>query len=195
MSDAHLPTPSGPAAVIRHELEALRDQWCWFLALGIGMIVLGTLGMGMACLLTKVTVVFFGVLMLIAGIAQIVGAFWVGRWSGFMVTMLVGVLYVIAGFMVVDNPVGGALSLTLLIAAMLMVGGIFRIVSAMVLRHAHWGWPLLNGVVSLMLGIMIYKQWPESAFWVIGLYVSIEMIFNGWTWVMLGLGLKSLPKA
>lgn len=185
----------GPGAILRHELEALREQWWWFLLLGIGLVVLGSLSLGMSLIMTVTAVVLFGVFLLIGGIGQMIGAFWAGRWSGFLLSVLVGLLYVVTGWVMIDDPLKGAAGLTLLIAAMLIVGGIFRIVAALVLRFHHWGWPLLNGVISLMLGVMIYKQWPSSSLWVIGLFVGIEMIFNGWSWVMLAIGLKSLPKA
>jgi uncharacterized membrane protein HdeD (DUF308 family) len=71
-----------------------------------------------------------------------------------------------------------------------MFSGVFRIVFALSERFAGWPWVLLNGAVTLMLGFLIYKQWPASGLWVIGLFVGIELIFNGWAWVMLALGLR-----
>jgi uncharacterized membrane protein HdeD (DUF308 family) len=75
-----------------------------------------------------------------------------------------------------------------------MVGGVFRIVGSLMYRFPQWGWVLFGGVLNLLLGILIWQQWPFSGFWVIGLFVGIDMIFNGWIWVMLALRLKSLPK-
>ena len=136
----------------------------------------------------------FGMIMLIGGISQVVSAFWAGKWSGFLLQVLVGILYVVVGFIVIDAPVGSAASLTLVIAAFLFIGGMVRIVVALVDRFTGWGWVLLNGAVTLLLGLLIYKQWPLSGLFVIGLFVGIEMIFNGWYWVMLALGLKKLPE-
>lgn len=73
-----------------------------------------------------------------------------------------------------------------------MVGGLFRIIGSLAYRFPHWGWVLVGGVINLVLGIMIWQQWPEAAFWVIGLFVGIDLIFTGWTWVMLALGIKNL---
>jgi uncharacterized membrane protein HdeD (DUF308 family) len=75
----------------------------------------------------------------------------------------------------------------------LMFDGLFRIVTAISVRYPNWGWMLLNGVVSLVLGIMIWRQWPLSGLWVIGLFVGIQMIFNGWSFVMLAVAAKNLP--
>jgi uncharacterized membrane protein HdeD (DUF308 family) len=82
----------------------------------------------------------------------------------------------------------------LVAAIFLMVGGVFRIISALADRFSGWGWVLLNGVVTLMLGILIYKGWPETGLWAIGLFIGIEMIFNGWAWIMLAAVLRSAPK-
>jgi uncharacterized membrane protein HdeD (DUF308 family) len=68
-----------------------------------------------------------------------------------------------------------------------------RIVFAVSERFVGWSWVLLNGGVSFMLGVMIYKRWPASSLWVIGLFVGIELIFNGWAWIALWLGLRRLP--
>ena len=87
------------------------------------------------------------------------------------------------------------LLLTKFIAIFLIVSGLFRSVSALFLQFHDWGWVLLNGVVTLLLGIIINRQMPEAALWVIGLFIGIEMIFNGWSWVMLAIGLKTIAKA
>jgi uncharacterized membrane protein HdeD (DUF308 family) len=114
-------------------------------------------------------------------------------WGGFFIDLLTGILYVVVGFMVVANPGTTAVALTLLIAMFLIFGGIFRIVVAAVVRFQNWVWLLLHGVVNLLLGIAIWRQWPLSGLWVIGLFVGIDMLFNGWSLVMLGLAAKNLP--
>ena len=122
-----------------------------------------------------------------------VHAFSCAKWSGFFIDLLTGILYVVVGFMMIANPGESAAALTLLIAMFLMFGGIFRIVVAISTRYQHWGWLLLHGVVSLLLGISIWRQWPLSGLWVIGLFVGIDMLLNGWSLVMLGLAAHKLP--
>lgn len=191
------PAVSPLGATIRHELEALKNEWWWFLLLGVAFVLLGVVSLSSALITAVVTrsmVVFFGVLLLMGGVGQLISAFWAGRWSGFLLSLIVGLLYVVTGFVIIDRPGEGAVALTLVLALMLLVGGLFRIASALVLRFQNWGWPLLNGVISVLLGLLIYKQLPEAAFWVIGTFVGIELIFNGWSWVMLAVGLRSLDK-
>jgi uncharacterized membrane protein HdeD (DUF308 family) len=178
-----------------HELHALRDQWWCFLAMGIALVVLGTICIASPFIATVTSVVVFGFMLLAAGITQIVSSFWSGKWSGMLLHLLVGILYAVVGFMIIDAPVENTLLLTKLIAIFLIVTGIFDIVGALAHRFHGWGWVLLNGSITLLLGLLINKQWPSSAIWVIGLFVGIEMIFNGWGWIMLSLGLKASKRA
>ena len=191
-------TPPTPAAELRqsvcHELADMQQHWWAFLILGIGWILLGTIALGCTPFVSYVTVAMFGIVMVIGGIAQVVSAFWAGKWSGFLLQILLGILYVIVGFIVMDKPDEAAKGLVLLIGAFLMVGGLVRIVISMSERFPGWGWSLLNGIVALLLGLLIYRRWPLSGDYVIGLFIGIEMVFNGWYWVMLSIGLKRAPR-
>jgi uncharacterized membrane protein HdeD (DUF308 family) len=177
-----------------HELHPLRDQWWCFLLLGIALVVLGTFCIVQPLVPTLASVVVLGFLLMAGGITQIVSAFWAGKWSGMLIHMLIGVLYSVVGYMIVDAPVVNMVLITKFIAIFLIVSGAFRIISALVVRFQDWGWVLLNGGVTLLLGVIINRQLPEAAVWVIGLFIGIEMIFNGWTWVMLSLGLRAVAK-
>jgi uncharacterized membrane protein HdeD (DUF308 family) len=135
----------------------------------------------------------FGFLLIAGGMSEVISSFWAGRWSGSLVHLLIGILNVVIGFMIIDQPENSALQLTLIIAIFLIIGGVFRIVIALSERFTGWAWVLLNGGISLLLGVQIYKQWPASGLWVIGLFVGIDMIFNGWAWIMVALALRQSP--
>lgn len=175
--------------------EEVRRTWGWFLALGIVLVLLGMMALGWSVLTTLVSVVVFGWFLLLAGILSILHAFWRRRWGGFFVELFAGILYAVFGLMVVGNPAVSAVALTLLIAVFLMIGGIFRILTALAVRFHHWIWVLLNGVISLLLGVMIWSQWPVSGLWVIGLFIGIDMIFYGWSLIMLAVAVRNLPTA
>jgi uncharacterized membrane protein HdeD (DUF308 family) len=177
-----------------HELHPLREQWWCFLLLGVALIVLGSFCIIDPLVPTLASVVFLGFVLMAAGITEIVSAFWAGKWSGMLIHILIGVLYVVVGYMIIDAPVINMVLITKFIAIFLIVSGAFRIVSALVVRFQDWGWVLLNGCVTLLLGIIINRQLPEAALWVIGLFVGIEMLLNGWAWVMLALGLRAIAK-
>ena len=183
-----------PADFIRHELEALRAEWYWFLVLGVLMIIGGTAAIAHSALAGVVVTAFIGILMIVAGAAQIVGSFWAGKWTGFLITMLGGIVYLVVGGMLLKQPLAGEAALTLVVGAFFLASGIFRSVAAMTLKMNHWGWVLLNGVVTALLGLLVLADWPATAMFAIGLFVGIDMIFNGWFYVMLSFGIRSLPQ-
>lgn len=174
------------------DLEEFRRNANWFLALGIILIILGTVALGRSIFVTLASMVFLGWLLVIGGVIEAVQAFWQRQWGGFFLHLLGGVLYVIVGLMVVVNPQVGALALTLLMALFFLIAGAFRIIGSLTMRFPEWRWVLLNGIVTFLLGLLIWKQWPSSAFWVIGLFIGINLIFTGWSWVMLSLTARRL---
>jgi uncharacterized membrane protein HdeD (DUF308 family) len=180
--------------VLRHELEAIRGNWGWILALGIIEVVVGTLAIGMPFAGSLASVVALGALLIAGGVAQLVGAFWTRDWSGFFLYLLIGVFYLVVGVMFLRHPGEALVAVTLLLACGFMVGGLFRIIGSLMYRFPQWGWTLLGGAINLVLGIYIYSQWPLASFVIPGLFVGIDLIFTGWTWVMLALAVKNLGR-
>jgi len=178
---------------LQHALTALRGNWVWFVLLGVALIVLGFVALGSLWIATLATTVAIGVLLIMSGVAETIGACWSWRWSGFFLHLLSGVLAVVVGALFLRAPVDAVLALTLLLACLLMVGGIFKIVVALSYRFGAWGLPLLSGIIDLVLGVLIWLEWPASAFWVIGLFFGISVIFRGCNWIGLGLALRALP--
>jgi uncharacterized membrane protein HdeD (DUF308 family) len=186
-------TESAGRLLPRVGLETLRRRWGWYLALGVALIALGAFAIGHSVTMTAVAVLTFGWVLIIGGVLEAVHAFWRKGWGGFFLDLAVGILYFVVGFMIVANPAASAVALTLLVAMFLIVGGIFRGVMAVAVRYPNWIWMLLHGIVSLLLGVLIWQRWPIAGLWVIGLYIGIEMIFNGSSLVMLGLAARKLP--
>ena len=163
----------------------------WFLALGIGLIVLGIIALGYDVVTTALSVVLFGWLLVLGGILEIIHAFSTHRWGGFFLNFIAGLLTAVAGVLFVSHPLVGALTLTLFLGAFFLVGGVVAIVSAVRLQHPHWGWGVLGGVVTGLLGLLLWAQWPFSGLWFIGFAIGLQMIFRGWAWVMLALASRS----
>ncbi len=182
------------AVALRHELDALRGNWFWFVLLGVALVVLGTVALGSVVITSLAAAAVIGVLLLLGGVVESVGAFWCRGWSGFFLELLSGVLSVVVGLLFLRAPVGALASLTLLAACFLMAGGLFKIVGALSYRFAAWGWALAGGVIDLVLGVMIWREWPASALWVIGLFVGINLLFRGFNWIALGVALRALPR-
>jgi uncharacterized membrane protein HdeD (DUF308 family) len=182
-------------AELRHGLHALRGNWIWFVILGVALVVLGVIAMGSAVIASLAVAVAIGTLLIMGGAFEALGAFWCRGWSGFFLHLLSGVLSIVVGLMFLRAPVDALAALTLLAACFLMVSGIFKIVAAVSYRFATWGWPLVSGVIDVLLGLLIWQDLPESALWVVGLYVGINLFFRGVNWIALGLAVRSLPRA
>ena len=178
---------------LTHGMEDAAKHWWLFLLLGIVLLLSGVAVIAYPLFSSVGSVMLLGVLLIVSGIFTIIAAFWAGKWSALMLQLLVGVLYVMAGFAIRDAPLESTALLTMFIAAFFIVVGVFRIIVALVERFPQWGWALLNGVVTLMAGVIIYDTYPVSALWVIGLLVGLELLFNGWTWIMLSVVIHNLP--
>jgi uncharacterized membrane protein HdeD (DUF308 family) len=177
-------------------MEVLSRNWGWLLALGILMIILGALAIGAPVVATIAFQFALGWILVIGGIAQGVHAFMAQGWQGFLFELLSAILYLVVGVLLLVNPVEGALALTVVLAVFLIVDGIFRIIMAMRLRdHRGWGWLLASGIMSLILGVLIWAEWPASGLWVIGLLVGIQLLFTGWSLVMLALAARAWRQA
>ena len=161
---------------LQQEFHHLRSQWWWLLLFGILLAVCGSAAIifpPLTVVTTFAAMVVLGVTLMVAGIATIVTAFWAGKWSGTLVQLLIGVIYVVVGLMITDTPVQSAMAMTLFVAAFFIVAGAFRVVAALVVRFPHWGWALLNGVITFLLGMIIYRHFPQSGVWVLGLLVGL----------------------
>ena len=168
----------------------LQDIWLLFLGSGIAMMILGGLSLIFCFTATMATMMVFGVVVIVGSVFQFTSAFWARAWRGFVLHLLLGLMYFIVGIFLLDHPIQAATGLTILVAASLMVAGLFRITFSIVDRFNGWPWGLLSGVVSLFLGISIWKQWPLSGLWVIGLFLGIELLMSGWSWVLLSLAAR-----
>jgi uncharacterized membrane protein HdeD (DUF308 family) len=178
---------------VRENLAELRASWCWFVFLGAALLILGAAAMCYSVIATLTSAIVFGYFLLGAGLFYIVSAFFTRGWGGFFLSLLAGVLHLAVGVIVLDRPAEILLLYTLLLAAFFFVEGLFRIVGALAGRFSHWGWMLLNGIVTLALGVMIWRQWPLSGLYVVGLFLGINLVISGANYVILGLSVRRLP--
>jgi uncharacterized membrane protein HdeD (DUF308 family) len=171
-------------------LREFATYWSWFFALGILMIILGALAVGSSLTPTFFSLVFLGWLLIFAAI--LVGLLYMR--VGFQVQMgrAFPASSLVVGFMLVANPGASTLTVTLLLAIFFLISGIFRIFASLSMRFPQWGWVLVNGVVTVVLGIMILLRWPASGFQIIGFFIGIDLFLNGWAWVMLSVAARRL---
>lgn len=180
------------------ECLRLHKCWAWFLVLGIILIVVGGLAIASDSL-SKLTGYFtinvLAILLMVGGVIQVVNAFLGRSWSGFFLHIAVGILQFFVGELMLEHPILAADGMVLVLAIAFLVGGVMRLLYAAFRDFEGRGWMALNGFITLLLGISIWRQWPESSIWIIGLFVGIDLLFNGWSWVMLGLAVKNLGPA
>jgi uncharacterized membrane protein HdeD (DUF308 family) len=181
MADAILSVPG---------IEEVRQHRTWFLCVGILLIVCGTIALGSTFAMTLVSMVFIGWLLVISGVVEVIHGFARRSWGGFFINLLGGILYAVAGVIFVANPGAAAMTLTLIIAMILIAAGTFRLFVAFTTPMHHRGWLIFNGAISVVLGISILDSWPLSGLWVIGLFIGIDFIIDGWTEVMLAIAAR-----
>lgn len=168
------------------------QHWGWFLAFGILLMALGVAAIVRSTTATVASMVVFGWLLIFAGIFEFAAAFMVGNWSGFFLHLLVAILFAIVGIMMLTRPVISAETWTLVMAVFFLVGGLYQLIYALWTHLPGWGWHALNGVITAILGVLLAAGWPATGFWVIGLFVGIELVFYGWSWIMLAVHLHKM---
>jgi uncharacterized membrane protein HdeD (DUF308 family) len=171
-------------------IEEVKSNWQWFLALGVLLVLLGGAIMSSSYYATVFSMIILGFFLISGGIIQIIQAFLARKWSGLFLSLFVGLLYLVTGALLVARPVASAVSLTLWIAGFCFLIGLFKMLSSLLLRFNQWGWVFLNGLVTFLLGLMIYMDWPVSGLWLIGLYIGLDMILSGWSWIVLSLSAR-----
>jgi uncharacterized membrane protein HdeD (DUF308 family) len=164
----------------------------WYSALGVFLIILGGIASMLAVATTMVSVVVFGWVLLAAGAAMVVFSFLTGNWSGFLLTLAAGVLSVIAGLAMLSSPVSGAVAITLMIGTILIAAGIFRSAASIVMKFPSWGWSVVSGIASVVLGAILLRGWQTTSLWFLGFAIGIELIFHGFSWIMFSSRVHSL---
>lgn len=170
-----------------------RSHWAWFVVLGVLQILLGLFCWFDVIVATIAGVIFIGAALFVGGILQVIHAFFDRGWGGFLLHLLAGILYAIGGLLIMAEPVRGSVIITLVLAIVLIVAGISRIV----LSVSHWsmggsGMLLIGGIISVLVGIVLYVTLPWSGLWVVGTLIAIELIFHGAAWIEFGLSLRRL---
>jgi uncharacterized membrane protein HdeD (DUF308 family) len=188
------PATQSSAISMPHPLFGeLRRHWGWLLAVGILSVILGTIGLGMTWMLTLVSVLYFGFLLIVIGGVQLIQSFKCAGWKSVVLHVLIALLYLAAGIMVVSRPLLASLTLTWMLGFALLAVGVMRIVVGVHHRGTSgWGAAVLGGIITLLLGLMILVRWPSTALWVIGLFLAIELIINGWTQIVVALAARKV---
>jgi uncharacterized membrane protein HdeD (DUF308 family) len=174
-------------------LEPLRAKSGWIIALGAVYLIAGIIALGSVVTATVASVFVVGIMMVIAGIAEVINAFQIKTWGKFFLWLILGALYIVAGFLAFDNPLLAAAVLTLFLGFALIASGIMRAALAFSMqRTMPWIWVLVSGIITFLLGVIIVAHWPVSSLYILGLFLGIDLVIAGAGWIGIGLGLKRL---
>jgi len=177
-------------------MEEAKKNSGFLMFLGIMTVIFGVIAIGSPLITGVAVAVFVGFLLLASGVARIVHALKSKQWgTGFWGTVI-GLLGVAAGLLMIFRPLVGLMTMTLLIAFYFLVDGICEIIAAFKIKPDQgWGWVLFNGIIAVVLGLMIWRQWPVSGAWAIGVLVGIHILLTGWSMVILGTGARRVAGA
>ena len=187
---------NAPGAAVRFDADTLRKYSTWFTIYGVVMALLGILAIAMPVVATLATSIFIGWLLVVGGVLGLYAVYSAGKDApGFWWNLVTAILYLAAGIVLLGNPVTGALSLTLVLAAYLLAGGVAKIVLGF--QHKReipqaWLWVLFSGLVDIVLGFLIIMGLPATAFWAIGLLVGINLLMMGVALVVTALSCKKM---
>jgi len=182
------------ADMFRAGLEEVRKSWSWFLVLGILLVVLGVVCIGTSQTATTVSILVLGWILAISGVAWLVNALRVSSWGGFFLYLLNAIIRGFVGYLLIRHPHAGAEGITLLVASLFVVGGLFRTVGASVIRFPTWSWAAFAGICSVVLGFLLLIYWPSASTYFIGLAIGIDLVLDGATLVGFAAAIHSLPK-
>jgi uncharacterized membrane protein HdeD (DUF308 family) len=174
------------------EARLLGKSWGWFMAAGVGFVIVGTLAVILPFVAALALELTLGVVLVVAGVFQIAHGFVARAWRGAVLQVFAGILYLLVGILLLANPLEGVLTLTVLLGVFFVLDGGFKVGTAFKWRpRPNWGWLMVNGVVSLVLALLILAGLPGTALWALGLLLGINFIFNGWTMIVLAVSIKN----
>ena len=184
------PMPSG--APLGAKLVEIRKKWGWFVAAGIAMIFFGMIALGNLFAATVAVMVVTGVMLIVAGVVEIIQAFGAKTWGKTIYWLLSGLLYAAAGVIALIDPALAAAGFTLMLAAVLFAVGVLRVIAGFDARPGEgWGWMVAAGVFTVLFGILIGVGWPINSIWLIGMILGIDLIFQGVAWISFGFALRA----
>jgi len=183
-------TSAAPASTI----EPLRAKCGWIIALGIIYLVAGLVALSSVAFVTVASVFLVGIMMMVAGVAEVINAFQMKSWGKFVLWLLLGGLYIVAGILTFENPLLTAAFLTLMLGVSLIASGLTKVFLAFYMKSgSSWFLVVLSGVITTLLGLVIVSHWPVGSLYLIGLFLAIDLIIAGMGWISIGLGLKGCP--
>ncbi|MGW3557644.1 HdeD family acid-resistance protein [Streptomyces sp. NPDC000963] len=177
-----------PAGDVRRRGKKLNRSFGWLAALGALLVVGGIVGLVYTGAATLTSMLLFGWLLLIGGAVGLLQAVQSRGTGYFWLAAVVAALNIAAGVVVIRHPEGSAEALTMFAALLFLTGGLFRLVGSVVVRGPQFGWTLFQGAFGLLLGLLVLFDWPHSSRYVLGVFFSLALLFDGLGLLAIGVG-------
>ncbi|WP_394173744.1 HdeD family acid-resistance protein [Thalassotalea litorea] len=178
------------------ETDAIEDTSRIGMAVGILIVILGILAMVAPMIAGMSISVMVGLILLFAGIVQIVFAFKAQSFGSGLLKFLFGGISLLGGLFMMVMPAMGLMTLTIVLLAYFIVEGIFTIIIAFQYKPQRgWGWMLFSGIITLVLAWMIWKSWPVSGAWAVGILVGVRLLFSGFSIIFTSMATKQLSQS
>jgi uncharacterized membrane protein HdeD (DUF308 family) len=174
-------------------IEEIRKSWGWFLLFGILLMVLGAACIAKSQTATTFSILALGWVLAISGVVWLVGALQTWTWGGFFLYLLNAIIRCVTGYLLIRHPDSGADAVTMIIAALFIVGGLFRAIGAGMIQFPRWGWTVFAGLVSVALGVYLLATWSTAGAFFIGLAIGIDLVVDGASLVGFAGAIHSLP--
>ncbi len=174
--------------------DVLHEHWALFTGVGAVLAILGVLALGNLWDATVITTFLIGLVLIVAGIAQLGFAIMAREAGGFLriVTGAIGALSIAVGIDIAADPKGAVVAVALAVAILLVFNGIMRLISALMNRQGMWVLGVIVAVIDILLGLWIWSGIPVSGL-AIGLFVGIDLLIGGIMWIILGLSARNAP--
>jgi uncharacterized membrane protein HdeD (DUF308 family) len=172
-------------------IHALSGKWSWFVALGVGELILGGIASANLMAVNFASVLVIGAAMVVAGIFQMLHAVTVRGMRGIMFWLLGGIVYAVVGAIILYDPLLASLALSLTVGVFLAAAGVMRVWAGFHARPmAGWRWIVAAGMLTFCVGVVIVGLWPSIGLWLLGAVLTVDQIFQGWGLIAFGVGLK-----
>lgn len=184
-------TDRNTSSVIASGFDRLLHRWNRSTQFGMGLIFLGSLALSTANADSTTSVMLSGWLLIVSGIGETVRAFQVRKSAGFFLHVVPGIAGLPIGLLMATHPLGGTLGWVLLFASYFLIVGLLRAISASRLKFSNWTWVVADGIITALLGVLLWAAWSRFGWWIFSISVGISLVFRGWSSVMFGVGLRN----
>jgi len=176
-------------------IAEVRKSWVWFLLIGILLMVLGATCIVKAQTATTFSILVLGWILMISGVFWLINSFLAIASPMFFLFLLSALIRGGIGYLLIRHPNAGAEGVTMLLAVLFIVGGLFRTAGASVIKFPWWGWTVLSGIVAVVLGVYILANWPVASTFFVGIVIGVDLLFDGVALTAFSAAIRSLPSA